>query len=137
MSPKGIYYSFLAIFNLRVAFSALPWDTQLIHWWKLYMGQTATFQFAFWRFTILLVELFLILIIMSAAVETNEKKKQQNFRMAKIILFIQCWYILEYCTHYASVWIIWEQLGITGNGRSGLSSHIVTMLTFGYLGWHD
>jgi len=101
------------------------------------MGQTATFQFAFWRLTVLLVELFLISIILSAAIEPNEKNRQHNFRMAKIALAIQMWYIFEYCTHYTSVWITWEQLGLTGNGRSGLSSHIVTMVVFAYLGWSD
>ena len=137
MSSKGIYYTLLAIFIMRVAFSALPYDSELIHWYRLNIGQTATFQFAFWRFTLLLVELFLILTILSASVEPNEKARQQNYRMAKIILWIQGWYILEYCLHYTSVWITWEQLGMDGNGRSGLSSHVITMAIFGYLGWYD
>lgn len=134
MSSKGIYCSLLAIFILRVAFSALPYDTELISWYVLNLGQSATFQFAFWRFTVLLVELFLILIILSATVEPNEKARQQNYRMAKIILWIQGWYILEYCLHYTSVWITWEQLGMVGNKRSGLSSHIITSIVFGVLG---
>lgn len=137
MNSKGIYYTLLAIFILRVAFSALYADTELISWYVLNLGQSATFQFAFWRFTVLLVELFLILIILSATVEPNEKARQQNYRMAKIILWIQGWYILEYCLHYTSVWVTWEQLGFIGNGKSGLSSHIITMSVFGIFAWHE
>ena len=134
MSPRGIYITFLAIFILRVAFSALPYDSNLIHWYPLYIGQTTTFQFAFWRLELFLVELGLIYIILSASVEPNEKARLQNYRMAKIILFIQFWYILEYCLHYTSVWITWEQLGMVGNKHSGLSSHIITSLVFAYFG---
>lgn len=137
MSSIGIYYTFLSIFILRVAFSALPYDSELIHWWVFYMGQTATFQWAFWRLNILLVELFLLLIIISASLEANGKQKLTNARNAKIVLWIQVWYLVEYCTHYTSVWITWEQLGLIGNGRSGLSSHIVTMLVFAYFGKDD
>jgi len=134
MSSKAIYYTFLAIFILRVAFSALPYDSELIHWYILNVGQTSTFQFAFWRLEIFLVELCLVLIILSASVESNEKARHQNYRMAKIILFIQGWYIIEYCLHYTSVWVTWEQLGLAGNERSGLSSHVVAAFIFGYLG---
>jgi len=130
MRPLGIYYTFLSIFILRVAFAALPYDTELIHWYALNIGQTATFQFAFWRLSVLLIELFLLMIIMSASVESNEKDRVQNFKMATVIIFIQCWYIIEYCLHYTSVWVTWEQIGMQGNGRSGLSSHIITASIF-------
>jgi len=134
MNARAIYYTFLAIFILRVAFSALPYDSDLIHWWVLYIGQTSTFQWAFWRFNILLVELFLITIIVSAALTTNEKDRFSIARMAKIMFVIQLWYIFEYCVHYTSVWVTWEQLGLSGNGRSGISSHVVTCCIFAWLG---
>ena len=134
---KGLYFTFLSIFILRVAFSALPYDSELIYWFKLYPDQGTTFQWAFWRLTILMVELFLIFSIMNASIENDQKMRLYNFRIAKILLFIQCWYIFEYCLHYTSVWITWEQLGFKGNGRSGLSSHVVTMIIFGYFGWSD
>lgn len=134
MSSKGIYYTFLAICILRVAFSALPYDSELIHWYVINVGQTSTFQWAFWRLNIFFVELFLIMIIMSASVIQDEKQRQQIYRMAKIILFIQVWYIFEYCVHYTSVWVTWEQLGMSGNKHSGLSSHMVTSIVFYYFG---
>lgn len=136
MNSRGIYCIFLAIFIMRVAFSALPYDSENISWYPLNLGQTATLQFAFWRLELFLVELALIFIILSASVEPNEKSRHQNYRMAKIILWIQGWYILEYCLHYTSVWITWEQLGMAGNKRSGLSSHIITSIIFGVRGWH-
>lgn len=134
MSPRGIYITFLAIFIFRVAFSALPYDSQNISWYVLNIGQTATAQFAFWRLELFFVELGLIYIILSAAIQPNEKERYKIYRMAKIILFIQFWYILEYCLHYTSVWITWEQFGISGNKRSGLSSHVLTAIVFGYFG---
>lgn len=134
MKAKGIYYVFLAIFVMRAAFSALPYDSELIHWWVFNMGQTSTFQFAFWRLNLFLVETFLIAIIISTGMEQNAKERFKTVQMAWLILFIQGWYILEYCTHYTSVWVTWENLGLPGNGRSGLSSHMLTSIIFGYWG---
>lgn len=130
---RGLYFLLLSTFILRVAFSALPYDTGLVNWYLL-SDQAATAQFAFWRLMTLLVDGCFILAIMGTAFETDAANKYQCFKMARILLWIQGWYILEYCLHYTSVWITWEQLGLKGNGHSGISSHIVTMAIFAYYG---
>lgn len=133
---KGLYFLILSTFILRAAFTALPYDTQNINWW-LFSSQETTTQWAFWRLMILLVELVLIIAIREIAFETDPAKKYHAYTMAKTLLWIQGWYIVEYCIHYTSVWITWEQLKLIGNGRAGLSSHIVTMSIFAYYGWPD
>lgn len=133
---KGLYFLILSTFILRAAFTALPYDTQEIHWF-IFSNQATTAQWAFWRLMLLLVELALIIAIKGIAFETDASKKYHTFKMAKILLWIQGWYILEYCLHYTSVWVTWEQLGFVGNERSGLSSHIITMSIFAYYGWPD
>lgn len=132
---KGIYFILLSIFILRVAFSALPYDTGLVHWYIL-SEQATTAQWAFWRLMTLLVEASLIFAMIGISFETGAHERAQCYKMAKLLLWIQGWYILEYCIHYTSVWVTWEQLGFIGNARSGLSSHIVTMSIFAYWG-HD
>jgi len=132
---RGLYFLILSTFILRAAFTALPYDTDEIHWWKLlHPEQATTAQWAFWRLMLLLVELVLIVAIKGIAYETDPAKKYHCYEMAKYLLWIQGWYILEYCIHYTSVWVTWEQLGYIGNKRSGLSSHIITMLIFGVYG---
>ena len=133
---KGLYFLFLSIFILRVAFAALPYDTDLINWYLL-SEQRTTAQFAFWRLMTLMIEMTFIVGIMGVTFETESHKRAHCYQMGIVLLWIQLWYILEYCLHYTSVWITWEQLGFSGNGRSGLSSHIVTMCIFAYLGWSD
>lgn len=132
MDSKGVYFTFLAIFVLRAAFAALPYDSPPVGWYIL-SDQETTFQFAFWRMNLLLVELFLLMVITAVTMQ-GEADRLRTLRMARAMVAIQGWYILEYCTHYTSVWITWEQLGLQGDGRSGLSSHIATMLAFSYFG---
>jgi len=132
---KWIYFLLLSIFIFRVAWAALPYDTESIDWYWL-SDEKTTAQFAFWRLMLFLVEGVLMLCIMGVAYETNPVKKYHAYQMARTLLLIQGWYILEYCIHYTSVWVTWEQLGFIGNGRSGLSSHIITMSIFAYFG-HD
>lgn len=128
---RGIYFLLLSIFILRVAFAALPYDTGLVHWYLL-SEQATTAQWAFWRLMILLIEMIFLVAILGVTLETGARERAHCYKMAKTLLWIQGWYILEYCLHYTSVWITWENLGFTGNGRSGLSSHIVTMAIFAY-----
>ena len=132
---KGIYFLLLLTFILRSAFAALPYDSNLIHWYIL-SDQTASAQFAFWRLMTLLVEGSFIVALIGITLETEDHERMHCYKMAKLLLWIQGWYILEYCLHYTSVWITWEQLGFIGNGQSGLSSHILTMSIFAYWG-HD
>lgn len=131
---RGLYVLILSTFILRAAFTALSYDTDNKDWWIFFDGQETTAQWAFWRLMILLVEGVLIIAIKGIAYETDPAKKYHCYQMAKLLLWIQGWYIFEYCTHYTSVWITWEQLGYVGNGRAGLSSHILTMLIFAICG---
>ena len=145
---KTLYFLILSIFIIRVAFAAFPYDSELIHWYKLYPQQVATFQWWFWRLMVLLVEAVFIYGMRGIAYETDPAKKYHCFNMTTWLLYIQGWYFLEYLFHYTSVWITWEQINkgleqlnlafrFHGDKRSGLSSHIVTMAIFAYFGWSD
>ena len=132
---KKLYFLLLSTFIFRVAFAAFPYDTELVNWY-MFSDQTATAQFAFWRLMTLLVDGAFIISMLRITLETTTEARAHCYKMATILFWIQTWYIFEYCTHYTSVWITWEDMQLHGNGKSGLSSHIVTMSIFAYFGWY-
>jgi len=129
---------FLSIFIFRVAFTLFPSGTELIHWYKLFPEQATTFQWHFWRISIFFIDLLLLIAITITVHQTESAKRHHIYKMVKVLLWIQGWYILEYLTHYTSVWISYNDLMRWGinlgydDKYSGLSSHVITMTIFAY-----
>jgi len=121
---RDIYYLFLGIFILYVAFSAFEGgEDNYVNWYPMNQEMKVTIQYYFWM---LFMRVAMFLIFLSWYFESRE----ENRKMLKVLAIIHLWYLAEYILHYTSVWVV----VLPYAKYSGLSSHILTMSAFAYFG---
>lgn len=119
---KGLYFLFLSIFLLYIAFAGFDGGEDIyVNWYPLNPNQSVTIQYYFW---LLFLRAAMFLIFLAWYYESSETNK----KMLKVLMLIHAWYLVEYVLHYTSVWVLTSRY-------SGYSSHILTMLVFAVYGW--